>query len=713
MKDLNKNLKRTSIFFIIFLICNSGFANKIDSLKSLLIEKKSAEIYNQLAYEYLQISPDSARIYATQSLISKDKVQKGDAYRLLANSYLKKIDSVNIFDNINKAIELYNEIGNKEGLAKAYSIIGKYYYNVYDIENSRANYEISYNLYKEIDDENGISSVLLEFGNMHTFKNEFNKALEYLNKSYKISLKEKNLNTQTRAQLSIGNVYSKIDSISDAIVVYKRALALSRKTGNILHEGIALLNLGVINYNLNRYDKTIDYYQSALKLFKEINSETHIGLAKLNLSSVYVNLGQFQKALELSLKALSIFKETKDKHKQGLCLNNIGVAYYNLDKTEESLKHFNKALLILEEIGTNDGVPMVLNNIGNIHRDDSNYSKAVEIYKKGFLISKLSQDEALLKYNYGLLHYKNKDYNEALKLYQESLELCSILKIPRLRSIIYKSISDLYEARGNTKKAFEAYKMHKVYYDSTRSDEINQRITAIEVETIAEIKEQKIEVLNKESEVQSLKLEQESRLNKIFIIASLILLLFIIILIINYYKLRFTHNKLLEKNIEIVEKQEEITRIIENKEESTLIPYTQEITDNQEDYQKYKSSALDDEKKEELINCLLDLIDKEKIYLDSNLTIDIMSDKLDTNKTYLSQTINATFNKNFSNFINEYRVKDARKILISEEAKRYTIEGIAKKVGFNSRTTFLTAFKKYTGLAPAHFIKAMNVKETH
>ncbi len=118
---------------------------------------------------------------------------------------------------------------------------------------------------------------------------------------------------------------------------------------------------------------------------------------------------------------------------------------------------------------------------------------------------------------------------------------------------------------------------------------------------------------------------------------------------------------------------------------------------------KYINSPLSETQKSEIIKGINYFMEQEKLFLNNKLTIDVLSDKLKTNKKYLSQTINETYKKNFYSFVNEYRIKEAEKLLKSIESKKLSIEGIAKSVGFNSKSSFNSAFKKYTGLTPSSY----------
>ena len=79
---------------------------------------------------------------------------------------------------------------------------------------------------------------------------------------------------------------------------------------------------------------------------------------------------------------------------------------------------------------------------------------------------------------------------------------------------------------------------------------------------------------------------------------------------------------------------------------------------------------------------------------------------MNTNKSYLSQVINEYFRKNFSTFVNEYRVKEASRLLLEKESENYTIEAIANSVGFKSKSAFNSAFKKFTGITPSYFVNS-------
>ena len=120
---------------------------------------------------------------------------------------------------------------------------------------------------------------------------------------------------------------------------------------------------------------------------------------------------------------------------------------------------------------------------------------------------------------------------------------------------------------------------------------------------------------------------------------------------------------------------------------------------------KYSSSALTEEHKKNIMDNIVNFMEEEKLYLENDMTITKLSDRLNISRTYVSQVINEKFDKTFSNLINAYRIKEARKLLSEEANKIYTIDSISKSVGFNSTNAFNKAFKKFTGVTPSNYIK--------
>jgi len=120
---------------------------------------------------------------------------------------------------------------------------------------------------------------------------------------------------------------------------------------------------------------------------------------------------------------------------------------------------------------------------------------------------------------------------------------------------------------------------------------------------------------------------------------------------------------------------------------------------------KYEQSRLTDSEKAEYLQKLRDYFDKQKPYLNPELKITEVARKLNVSVKYLSQVINESLGKNFYDFINSYRIEEAKHQLTNETDSRKTILEVLYESGFNSKSAFNSAFKKHTGFTPTEFRK--------
>lgn len=118
---------------------------------------------------------------------------------------------------------------------------------------------------------------------------------------------------------------------------------------------------------------------------------------------------------------------------------------------------------------------------------------------------------------------------------------------------------------------------------------------------------------------------------------------------------------------------------------------------------RYEKSSLSIEEADRYLDKLLDYMEKTKPYMDGDLRMDDLADELSIPSHHLSQIINEKLGKNFFEFVNSYRVEEAKRLLADPEKQEYKILRIALESGFNNKTTFNNAFKSEVGTTPSSF----------
>ena len=104
-----------------------------------------------------------------------------------------------------------------------------------------------------------------------------------------------------------------------------------------------------------------------------------------------------------------------------------------------------------------------------------------------------------------------------------------------------------------------------------------------------------------------------------------------------------------------------------------------------------------------VIERLKNYMENEKPYLDSSLTLQKLAEQMEMSSRDLSILINHELGQHFFDFVNKYRVEEARRILENKEKSDLTVLEILYEVGFNSKSSFNTAFKKHTNLTPTQY----------
>lgn len=124
---------------------------------------------------------------------------------------------------------------------------------------------------------------------------------------------------------------------------------------------------------------------------------------------------------------------------------------------------------------------------------------------------------------------------------------------------------------------------------------------------------------------------------------------------------------------------------------------TSKIFEKDRDEKQLNSSA----QLKEIMTKVEAIMSSERLYSNPNLKITDVAEELGISPHELSKFVNGYLGKNFTEFINTYRIEEAKKLLLTNS--NYTIEGIGNQSGFNSKSAFYKAFKTNTGVTPTKF----------
>ncbi|MEZ4810481.1 MAG: AraC family transcriptional regulator [Allomuricauda sp.] len=119
--------------------------------------------------------------------------------------------------------------------------------------------------------------------------------------------------------------------------------------------------------------------------------------------------------------------------------------------------------------------------------------------------------------------------------------------------------------------------------------------------------------------------------------------------------------------------------------------------------QKEQRQLLPPEKLNEIASQIIEKMEEDKLYLQSELTLKDLADEIKIPSYQVTLAINEAMKKNFYDLVNGYRVEEAKSLLTDSKSGHIKILAIGYDSGFNSKTTFNTVFKKITGFTPTDF----------
>ena len=129
------------------------------------------------------------------------------------------------------------------------------------------------------------------------------------------------------------------------------------------------------------------------------------------------------------------------------------------------------------------------------------------------------------------------------------------------------------------------------------------------------------------------------------------------------------------------------------------------------DKRKYSRSGLSVDMAENLHKELVQLMEREKVYSESELSLAQLAKRLAAHPNYLSQVINEKEGKNFYDYINTLRIEEFKRLIANPASQRFTILSLAYEVGFNSKSSFNRYFKKETSKSPSEYLRDLNIVE--
>ena len=459
--------------------------------------------------------------------------------------------------------------------------------------------------------------------------------------------------------VNIGNILCKNNLYQQALHTYREALNIVMMPDNPFVRVLINNNIALTYSKLNQLDSAIVYFHAAANNIFDKNS---LLLAQnyMYLTSLYVNNNLMDSVPFYYNKAMDILSKYKHNslHHKTEHYNKFDIFYHEIkSEAEKSMAsffdyqlHYDSSLVYLKQ-------SLVDSKLAHL------YPEQAEIYFQ------IAQDGIVI------------NNNKQIEVYTDSAIMLAQKKICDYNSLLkYSRFYKGYYAKQNKSDKVKYYnKLIDSYQDTILKQKYSDELLAQKINMATSSVNLIIRNMHVLQNKHQSTISHQKTIIWISILLILAISLLLIVYVIMYTRLKRTQHSLAKRTAEVVLQK---TKSIDN------IP----IIEN-------------NKTRDELLIRFEAIMDNEKPYLDSNLSLSTLAKKLQTNQTYISQLINNNYNINYHEYINNKRVAEACEKFMGSHKTNLTIDHIISQAGFKSKSTFYTAFRKYTGVSPAMFIK--------
>lgn len=693
---MRKRFALLLIFFNILLFFVNGSSQPMDN-KSLQTVKHKAKDFNKLASYYLNQSVVKAKQYSDSAislaLPTGDYQQVAIGYNTIGKCFFMQ----NLLDSAEKYFHLSKQAARQ---GKFPLILYKATANEGMLKLQKRKYEqaISYFLDAKKILETDIAyskteyaSLLENIGDAHFQSDNYSKAVDCFSESKQKYLEKKQVHQAAELSLKIGTAYYAQTKFNLALNNFQYSYQYFDSIQDLQNAAISRMNIGMIFQAMSKNFKALEIYKKSLEIFKNISYTEGIAKANYSIATLFVTSNEYDLAEEYFKNSLNGFRKSNNKLEQARVLIDYATMLKQKGEFEHALVLYIRVFEMQEQLNEQDyNIGITLLNIGELYSLQKKSSKAISYFEKALKIYQYLQNYngiAKTIYYIGIEELRNKDYQKAIGHLQYSKNIADTIDNLDLSAKLFLALSDAYTETGNHKTALHFYKEYNTLTKLIKSTKYQNEIARLKAGFEVE---KEMTTLKHAKTIKEKELNQQRKYKIVFVVGFIVISIFFGLLAFQFIKLKKAYNELVDRNLEIVKLENKLNFLSDAKKLHLLGWYGDENTEANKD--SYK----------EIIKRLSEVMQKSKPYLKKDISLKQVAELIMTNRTYLSEAISNELNRNFNELINEYRVREARRLL-SEKNDNHSIEAIANLVGFGSRSTFNSSFKKFTGVTPSYY----------
>jgi len=299
------------------------------------------------------------------------------------------------FKLASEAYSLSKELDYKTGIAQSLLRMGRSSWLFGELESAAVYLFDAIEIIQDIGNKEFEVEALNALGNIYVDFHNFDKALEYYIDALKYAREIAYKGMEATIRNNIGEIYKELEGYEKALEYYLESIRIYELLGERKTMGIPFLNIGMVYYYLKDYDKSLKYNELSLEIFNEYKDRIGEGYSLQQLGKVYESLDNYQLSLDYFQKSLRIAQETENKFHEIEILVDLHKLLLNMGDTNKAILYLKKALEISETRKAYAISAEICSFLASIYEDNQKYKKALYYYKKFHDTEKLSSNNDL------------------------------------------------------------------------------------------------------------------------------------------------------------------------------------------------------------------------------------------------------------------------------------------------------------------------------
>lgn len=426
----------------------------------------------------------------------------------LANTY-RGVNLDTSYSYSRRAYVLSSESNYEFGMASADKISGTYFLYSGVKDSTIFYYQRSQKLFRSLENWDGVHDINYNLGLMHASISEYDQAIAYYKEDFNYRNEIKDTLGIADGYLNMGAVYLYQGDNQKAYKNFTASIPYFEQAGDFLSVAKVNFNLGTIQWNYSNYDLALNDFFSSLEVFEKEGDHYLLASCLENIAGVYENMDNYENALKYYRASLRHSEEVGDQRLTASNYHSLGTAMDKSLQRDSALYYFDKSVELSQKSDFKDLLSLNYHSLGVLHARE-NVGRGISFLEQSIGLKKdLEVDDfniATSLHELGKIYLGEKQYSKAQQVLDEGWNLSRKTDSKEIKSQLSFALYELHKARGNDTKAITFLEQYQQFKDSIFDEETAKNVVAREIQYETAKKDQQIQLLVKEKELQEAEL---------------------------------------------------------------------------------------------------------------------------------------------------------------------------------------------------------------